>query len=42
MYRVRGAAGDTNLDGSVNTQDLLALVQGLNDGTANQPGNRAR
>jgi hypothetical protein len=34
--------GDTNLDGNVSTQDLLWLVQRINDGTANLPGNRAR
>ncbi|HEY3246653.1 MAG TPA: hypothetical protein VGM03_25180 [Phycisphaerae bacterium] len=34
--------GDTSLDGSVNTQDLLTLVQRLNDGMANLPANRAR
>jgi hypothetical protein len=34
--------GDTNLDNSVNTQDLLFLVQELNNGTANQPTNWAR
>ncbi|HEY3244636.1 MAG TPA: matrixin family metalloprotease [Phycisphaerae bacterium] len=34
--------GDTNLDYSANTQDLLALVQALNDGTANLPANLAR
>jgi hypothetical protein len=34
--------GDTNLDDSTNTIDLLWLVQRLNDGTANLPGNRAR
>ncbi|HEY3244107.1 MAG TPA: hypothetical protein VGM03_12235 [Phycisphaerae bacterium] len=34
--------GDTNMDGQVNTQDLLWLVQRVNDGTANLPANRAR
>ncbi|HEY3246353.1 MAG TPA: hypothetical protein VGM03_23660 [Phycisphaerae bacterium] len=34
--------GDTNLDGTVNTQDLLWLVQRVNDGTANQPANWPR
>jgi hypothetical protein len=34
--------GDTNLDGSVNTLDLLALVQAINSGTANLPSNLAR
>jgi hypothetical protein len=33
--------GDTNLDGSASTQDLLWLVQRVNDGTA-MPANRAR
>ncbi|HEY3241744.1 MAG TPA: hypothetical protein VGM03_00190, partial [Phycisphaerae bacterium] len=33
---------DTDLNAAVNTQDLLTLVQRLNDGTANQPGNLAR
>ncbi|HEY3243006.1 MAG TPA: hypothetical protein VGM03_06600 [Phycisphaerae bacterium] len=34
--------GDTNLDGTVNTQDLLFLVQRISDGSANQPANFAR
>ncbi|HEY3242132.1 MAG TPA: VCBS repeat-containing protein [Phycisphaerae bacterium] len=34
--------GDTNLDGTSSTQDLLFLVQRINDGTANQPDNLAR
>ncbi|HEY3242418.1 MAG TPA: hypothetical protein VGM03_03620 [Phycisphaerae bacterium] len=34
--------GDANLDGSDNTLDLLALVQALNNGTANIAGNFAR
>jgi hypothetical protein len=34
--------GDTNLDGGVNTLDLLFLVQSVNDGSANQPANWAR
>ncbi|HEY3242579.1 MAG TPA: hypothetical protein VGM03_04430 [Phycisphaerae bacterium] len=34
--------GDVNLDGSSSTVDLLWLVQRLNDGTANLPGNYAR
>jgi hypothetical protein len=35
-------SGDLTLDGSSNTQDLLALVQALNNGSANQPTNWAR
>ncbi|HEY3246097.1 MAG TPA: choice-of-anchor J domain-containing protein [Phycisphaerae bacterium] len=34
--------GDVNLDGSSNTQDLLALVQAINNGSANVPANWAR
>ncbi|HEY3242133.1 MAG TPA: hypothetical protein VGM03_02180, partial [Phycisphaerae bacterium] len=34
--------GDLNLDGASNTQDLLALVQALSNGSANQPSNWAR
>jgi hypothetical protein len=34
--------GDVNLDGVSNTQDLLYLIQRINDGTANYPGNFAR
>jgi hypothetical protein len=34
--------GDTNLDGSVNTLDLLGLVQAINSGAANLPVNLAR
>jgi DNA-binding beta-propeller fold protein YncE len=34
--------GDVSLGGTSNTQDLLALVTALNNGTANQPANRAR
>jgi hypothetical protein len=34
--------GDTNLDGIVNTQDLLFPVQSLNNGSANLPANFAR
>ncbi|HEY3243823.1 MAG TPA: hypothetical protein VGM03_10770 [Phycisphaerae bacterium] len=34
--------GDTNLNGNVNTQDLLWLVQRINDGLANQAANLAR
>ncbi|HEY3244792.1 MAG TPA: hypothetical protein VGM03_15735 [Phycisphaerae bacterium] len=38
----RSHPGNVNLDNATNTQDLLALVQALNNGTANQPGNFAR
>jgi hypothetical protein len=34
--------GDTNLDATVSTQDLLFLVQSVNSGAANLPENRAR
>ncbi|HEY3242460.1 MAG TPA: hypothetical protein VGM03_03835 [Phycisphaerae bacterium] len=34
--------GDVNLDGTSNTVDLLALVQALNNGSANLIGNLAR
>ncbi len=34
--------GDVNMNGTTNTQDLLALVQGLNGGMANLPENLAR
>jgi len=34
--------GNVSLDSLTNTQDLLALVQALNNGAANQPGNLAR
>jgi probable HAF family extracellular repeat protein len=34
--------GDVNMDGAGNTSDLLALVQGLNSGTANLPANLPR
>jgi hypothetical protein len=34
--------GDTNLDGTVSTLDLLFLVQRINNGMANQPANLAR
>jgi hypothetical protein len=34
--------GDANMDNTSNTLDLLAIVQALNDGTANQPANKAR
>ncbi|HEY3245300.1 MAG TPA: hypothetical protein VGM03_18315, partial [Phycisphaerae bacterium] len=38
----RALPGDTNMDGTVNTQDLLALVQAVNNGLANISGNRPR
>jgi len=34
--------GNVNQDTSTNSQDLLALIQGLNNGAANQAGNLAR
>ncbi len=34
--------GDASLNGRVNTQDLLTLIQALNGGMANQPGNLPR
>jgi len=34
--------GNVNMDALTNTQDLLALVQGLNSGAANAPDNWAR
>jgi hypothetical protein len=37
QYRAR--PGDDNRDGSSNTQDLLAIVTALNNGTANLPAN---
>jgi hypothetical protein len=38
----RSHPGNVNLDTFSNTQDLLALVQALNNGTANLPVNLAR
>ncbi len=34
--------GNVNLSGTSNTQDLLALIQALNNGAANQPANLDR
>ncbi|HEY3242119.1 MAG TPA: dockerin type I domain-containing protein, partial [Phycisphaerae bacterium] len=42
VLRYEYLPGDVNMDGIVNTQDLLALVQALNNGSANLPGNLAR
>ncbi|HEY3243748.1 MAG TPA: lamin tail domain-containing protein, partial [Phycisphaerae bacterium] len=38
----RSHPGNVNLDNASNTQDLLALVQAINNGSANQTGNLAR
>ncbi|HEY3243732.1 MAG TPA: hypothetical protein VGM03_10310, partial [Phycisphaerae bacterium] len=38
----RSHPGNVNLDNATNTQDLLALVTALNNGSANQAGNLAR
>jgi hypothetical protein len=38
----RSHPGNANLDNASNTQDLLALVTAINNGSANQPGNLAR
>ncbi len=40
--RYQSQPGNANMDAATNTQDLLALVQALNNGTANQPENIAR
>ncbi len=40
--RYESLPGDVNMNGLTNTQDLLALVQGLNSGMANVPSNLAR
>jgi len=34
--------GNVDMNGTTNTQDLLALIQALNNGAANQPANLAR
>jgi hypothetical protein len=38
----RSSPGNVNVDAAANTQDLLFLIQRLNDGSANAPGNLAR
>jgi hypothetical protein len=38
----RSHPGNVNLDNAANTQDLLALVQAINSGSANQAANLAR
>ncbi len=40
--RYESLPGDTNMSGITNTQDLLDLVQAINNGDANLPGNLPR
>jgi hypothetical protein len=42
QVQYRSLPGNVSMDNSTNTQDLLALVQALNDGSANMATNLAR